>query len=155
MSYSNPIGNLTTPVQPYPFFTDVLHKTKLPTLFNSSETIAALACAEVLGHPKLDSQVLDTLLTKTIQENLLEDEWFVVNAGAIENLAELLLPQVKNTLQDYYTRNKISSAEFRDFVKTTHDECDYDFLKFVTNIFSKAYLREFKRITKNTNDLHT
>ena len=155
MSYSNPIENLTTPVQPYYFFADELHQTRLTTLFSGSETIAALACAEVLGHPKLDTQLLDSLLTQSLHENLLDDEWFVENAGSIEHLAELLLPQVKNTLQNFYTHKKSNDAEFRDFVNTTHDECDYDFLKFVTNIFSKAYLREIKRITKNTNDLHT
>ena len=153
MSYLNSIENTTTPPQQNNFFANIHQQKDLTEFFNDSEAIAALTCAEFLRHPKLEPQLLDNLLTQALRENLLQDEWFVENTDSIDRLIKPLLAQAKNTLEYIYTQSKSNDVEFSDFVNTTHEECDYDLLKFVTNIYSNAYLREVKRIIKSTNDL--
>ena len=155
MSSKNTTENTTTPIQPDYFFADIHMQKELATYFNESETIAALTCAEFLKHPKLEPQMLDNLLIQALRENLLKDEWFIENTDSVELLIKQLLPQVKNTLEYFYTQSKSNDVEFSDIVTITHEECDYNLLKFVTYIYTNAYLREVKRKTKNTNEFHT
>lgn len=114
------------------------------TKFSKSETLAALACAEVVKHHKLDSQIQDELLTQALFENLKNDELLDKINNPIEFIEKNVLPDAKSTLNNIYTNNEHTISEFDDIIDTTHQECDYDFLRTITNIYAKAYTKKLK-----------
>ena len=151
MTYSQTIDNSEILNQTNLWFANLVEPTQLSTNFTHTEEIAALACAEALRHSKLELRLLENLLTHALCENLQEDKSFSDDLDTSEYLAKQLLPQSINTLQHFYLYSKEHDINFNETLKATQQECDYDFLKFITKIYSKAYLREIKHVHKTTN----
>ena len=151
MSRTNTIENTASLSQTSHLIANVVDPTQLSASFSHTEAIAALACAEALRHSKLELQLFENLLTQALCENLQKDKSYSEEFDSIEYLAKQLLPKSINTLQHFYAYSKDNDINFSEILKSTQQECDYDFLKFVTKIYSKAYLREIKYIPKSTN----
>ncbi len=124
------------------YFINLVDPLTSPRLFSDIEAIAAVACAEIQTHTKLQPILFESALTQSLHECLFHNEWCAKNSESIEELVNQLLPKVKNTLHNIYAYCKDNGTKFDEIIKTTQQECDYEFLQFITKIFIKAYLRE-------------
>lgn len=149
MSHTNTLENTASLSQTNPWIAYEVDPILLSNSFSNTEAIAALACAEALRHSNSELRLFENLLTRALCENLQKDKSYSEELDSIEYLAKQLLPQSINTLQHFYAYSKDHDINFSEIIKSTQQECDYDFLKFVTKIYSKAYLREIKYIPKN------
>lgn len=126
-----------------------VYPNEISALFNKSETIAALACAEAFKLNELNTEWLDSLLTQALFKILHTDGRFADKIKTIEYTTKHILPSAKETLSNLYTCNEFSIAEFDEIIHATHQECDYEFLQFVTNIYASAYIKHLTVIETN------
>ena len=117
-------------------FSNLNELSNLPVLVDKSEFIAALACAEITNSENTDHELLDYLF------NLAINEYTVSSKYSEEKNNTNILEQIKISLQYFVPNSNNTISEIDEVLRTTRNEVDYDFLRFITSIYTKAYLRE-------------
>ncbi len=105
-------------------------------------TAAALACAEAISHPGLDKILIDDLLTSGLANSLENKNVLPKNIESTQKLAKQLLPEVKESLISFYNKSKTENSDFEDIINSANSECDVEFLRLVTRIFTKEYVKQ-------------
>ncbi len=109
--------------------------------FTRNAATAALACAEILSHPKLDKTLINSLLLEGLVKHL-ESHCVIINERSSLEIAEKIFPKLIKSLHDFYEYSKSNDPEFKDIIKTVNSECDIEFLHLVTDIFAKEYVKQ-------------
>ncbi|MDH3609867.1 MAG: hypothetical protein OEQ24_11585 [Gammaproteobacteria bacterium] len=103
---------------------------------------AALACAEAISHSGLDRTLIDDLLISGIINGLDHEKDTSKNIESTQKFAQQLLPKAKESLLRFYEKSKTENSDFEDIVNSANAECDIEFLKLVTRIFTKEFVKQ-------------
>ena len=109
--------------------------------FTRNAMTAALACGELLSHPGLDKELIDKLLLTGLVDSLTSHHGIISDKNSYE-IAEKKLPKLKLSLHNYYEYSKSNNPDFKDIINTVNSECDFEFLKLITNILTKEYVKQ-------------
>lgn len=102
---------------------------------------AALACAEALLHPGLDQKLLDNLLVTGLADNL-DKQNKTSSEKTTQETAQQLLPNAKESLQEFYQQSKTKNPDFKDIISAANAEYDIEFLQLVTGLFTKEFVKK-------------
>ncbi len=81
------------------------------------------------------------MLTQALFKILHTDGRFADKIKTIEYTTKHIFPSAKEALSNIYTCNEFSIAELDEIIHATHQECDYEFLQFVTSLYANAYIK--------------
>ncbi len=109
---------------------------------DGNNALAILAYGEIIEHMDIGCELIDSLLVEEMT-NILNNNRGQNELYDPQNISKSLLPTAKEVLHKYYSKYKKYSNNCEDICRCVHNECDIEFLKFITHIYARAFIKQF------------